>query len=112
MPKYLNDFNKLIDSSIIAVLSGLSRVLFMQANDYKAKITTFVASVCFGLVTGIVSGNITYLIGWTDTLVAIAALSAKEIIDYLSAKMRDPLKLFNDIRSFKNERSNTDSKPD
>jgi hypothetical protein len=108
MPKYLDDFNRIIDSSSVAVLSGLSRVLFMQANDYKARITTFIASVCFGLVTGIVTGNIESLNGWRDIIVAIAALAAKEIIEYLSAKMKDPLRFYSDIRNIKNNDKSTD----
>lgn len=101
MPKYIDDINRIIDSSSVAVLSGLSRVLFMQVNDYKARITTFIASVCFGLVMGIIASNIEYLTGWRDIIVAIAALAAKEIIEYLSAKMKDPLRFYSDLRGTK-----------
>lgn len=113
MPKYIDDLNRIIDSSSVAVLSGLSRVLFMQANDYKARLTTFVASVCFGLVMGIISSNIEYLVGWRDIIVAVAALSAKEIIEFVSSKMKNPLQFYSDIRSIKNnDKSNDESKPD
>ena len=105
MPKYIDDLNLIIDSSSVAVLSGLSRVLFMQQNDFKARITTFVASVCFGLLVGVITGNIKQMDGWRDLVVAISALAAKEIIDYLSERMRNPLKFYSDIRGNKSTKS-------
>lgn len=110
MPKYIDDINRIIDSSSVAVLSGLSRVLFMQVNDYKARITTFIASVCFGLVMGIIASNIEYLNSWRDIIVAVAALSAKESIEFVSGKMKDPLRFISDIRSV-NDNNKSNDKP-
>lgn len=102
MPKYIDDLNSMIDSASVAVLSGLSRVLFMQANDFKARIITFLASVCFGLLIGIITGNIQQMAGWRDLVVAISALAAKEIIDYMAARMKNPLKFYSELRGNKN----------
>ena len=110
MPKYIDDLNRMIDSSSVAVLSGLSRVLFMQVNDFKARIATFIASVCFGLLVGIITGNMKQLDGFTDLVVAIAALAAKEIIDYMSARMRNPVKFFSELRG--NKPFKEDDKPE
>lgn len=111
MPKYLDDFNRMIDSSSVAVLSGLSRVLFMQANDFKARITTFIASVCFGLMVGVITGNIKEMDAWRDLVVAIAALAAKEIIDYISSKMKNPIKFYSELRGNKPTNDNDKSEP-
>ena len=97
----MNQLNHIINSSIVAVLSGLSRVLFMQGNDYKAKMMTFVACVSAGLVAGIIVGNNGWFPGYHDIIVALVSLCAKEIIEYLSERMRDPLSFYTSIRNTK-----------
>lgn len=101
MPKLLQHLTQIIDSSAVSLLSALSRVLFMSGNDFKSRAATFVASLCVGLVAGIVVSNFTSLNAWGDLIVGIAALCAKETIDWLSKKMTNPLGFFQELRSQK-----------
>lgn len=103
MPKLIQQLTQIIDSSAVALLSALSRVLFMSGNDYKAKAATFVASVCVGLVTGIVVSNFESLNSWGDLVIGVSALCAKETIDWVSKKMKNPLSFFQDLRKSKEE---------
>jgi len=111
MPKFLQDFNNIIDSSAVALLSALSRVLFMSGNDFKARLTTFAASVCIGLVAGIITSNFVSLKAWGDLIVCVSALCAKETIDWLAKKMTDPLGFFQELRTQKKE-DHADKNPD
>ena len=101
MPKLLQHLNQIIDSSAVALLSALSRVLFMSGNDFRARAATFIASLCVGLVTGIVISNFEALKHWGDLAVCISALCAKETIDWLAKKMTNPLGFFQELRSQK-----------
>ena len=114
MPKLLQHLNQIIDSSAVALLSALSRVLFMSGNDFKSRAATFVASLCVGLVAGIVISNFTALDRWGDLIVGVSALCAKETIDWLAKKMSNPLSFFWELRSQKpsDDKDSSDSKPD
>jgi F0F1-type ATP synthase assembly protein I len=101
MPKFFQHINEIIDSSAVALLSALSRVLFMPGNDFKSRAATFVASICVGLVSGIVISNFESLNSWGDLVVCISALCAKETIDWIAKKMRNPLAFFLELRSQK-----------
>lgn len=74
-------------------------MLFMQNNDYKAKLTTFVACVSFGLVAGIAIGNNGWFPGWRDIIVAVVSLCAKEIIEFLADRMKNPISFYTDLRN-------------
>lgn len=110
MPKLLQHLNQIIDSSAVALLSALSRVLFMSGNDFKSRAATFIASLCVGLVAGIVVSNFESLKHWGDLIVGIAALCAKEVIDWLAKKMTNPLGFFQELRSQKP--TDADKNPD
>ncbi len=110
MPKLLQHLNQIIDSSAVALLSALSRVLFMSGNDFKSRAATFIASLCVGLVSGIVVSNFEALNHWGDLIVGISALCAKETIDWLAKKMTNPLGFFQELRSQKP--SDADKTPD
>lgn len=106
--KLYESFNHIVNSSTVAILSGLSRVLFMQNNDYKAKLTTFVACVSFGLVAGIAIGNNGWFPGWRDIIVAVVSLCAKEIIDFLSDRMKNPISFYTELRNAKKNDTDRD----
>lgn len=110
MPKLLQHINQIIDSSAVALLSALSRVLFMSGNDFKSRAATFVASLCFGLVAGIAASNFDLLDHWGDLIVGIVSLCAKEVIDWLAKKMNNPLGFFQELRSQKP--TDADKNPD
>jgi hypothetical protein len=101
MPKFLQHLNEIIDSSAVALLSALSRVLFMSGNDFKARAATFVASICVGLVSGIIVSNFESLQSWSDLVVCVGALCARETIDWIAKKMANPLAFFWELRSQK-----------
>jgi len=111
MPKFLQDLNHIIDSSAVSLLSALGRVLFMQGNGFKARAMTFTASVCIGLVAGIITGNFSGLQLWGDIIVCVCALCAKEVIDWLAKKMNNPLSFFQELRTQK-EKKNDDENHD
>lgn len=112
MPKLLQHLNEIIDSSAVALLSALSRVLFMSGNNFKSRAATFIASICVGLVAGIVTANFEALDHWGDLIVGVAALCAKETIDWLSKKMTNPLGFFQELRSQKPNDGHKDSDND
>ena len=95
----INNLNHIINSSTVAILSGLSRVLFMDGNDYKAKMMTFVASVSAGLVAGIIVGNNGWFPGYHDIIVALVSLCAKELIEFFSERMKNPLAFYDAIKN-------------
>jgi len=101
MPKFLQHLNEIIDSSAVALLSALSRVLFMSGNDFKSRAATFVASICAGLVAGIVVSNFESFNSWGDLIVCVSALCARETIDWIAKKMANPLAFFWELRSQK-----------
>ena len=70
----------------------------------------FIASLCVGLVAGIVVSNFESLKHWGDLIVGIAALCAKEVIDWLAKKMTNPLGFFQELRSQKP--TDADKNPD
>ncbi len=107
--KIYESFNHIVNSSTVAILSGLSRVLFMQHNDYRAKLTTFVACVSFGLVAGIAMGNNGWFPGWRDIIVAVVSLCAKEIIEFLSERMKNPISFYTELRNTSTKKNDTDS---
>lgn len=109
MPKFLQDFNTIIDSSAVALLSALSRVLFMSGNEFKARAATFVASVCVGLVAGIIVADFEPIKSWGNLIIGVTTLSAKETIDWLSKKMTNPLGFLAELRGQKETKDDNET---
>jgi hypothetical protein len=68
MGKFLNDWVAIVDSSSVAVLSGLSRVLFMKTEDFRARSMTLLASVCFGIAVGLCLRGFPAMGVWRDPM--------------------------------------------
>lgn len=108
MGKFLNDWVSVVDSSAVAVLMGLSRVLFMPANNFQARATTLVASICFGLAVGITIKDFEIGYAWKTLIIALASLTAKECTDFLTKKMQNPISFYRDLTSGGNDKKEDD----
>lgn len=97
MGKFLNDWVAIVDSSAVSVLMGLSRVLFMPNNNFQARVTTLVASVCFGLAVGMTIKDFDIGYAWKTLSVALGSLTAKECTDFLTKKMQNPVSFYRDL---------------
>lgn len=97
MGKFLNDWVAIVDSSAVAVLMGLSRVLFMPNNNFQARATTLVASICFGLAVGITIKDFEIGYAWKTLIIALASYTAKECTDFLTKKMQNPISFYRDL---------------
>jgi len=104
MGKLLNDWMAVVDSSAVAVLMGLSRVLFMPNNNFQARATTLVASICFGLAVGITIKDFEIGYAWKTLAIALASLTAKECTDFLTKKMQNPISFYRDLTGGGNDK--------
>jgi hypothetical protein len=104
MGKFLNDWVAVVDSSAVAVLMGLSRVLFMPSNNFQARATTLVASICFGLAVGITIKDFEIGYAWKTLVIALASLTAKECTEFLTKKMQNPISFYRDITGGANDK--------
>ena len=113
--KIYNDLKHMIDASAVAVLCGLARVLFISVCDYKERIATFVACVAVGLVAGVIIAPIASLQDYSNAIIAISSLGARELVTFVTKKMQNPINFFSELRATKtitdndNDRNNADS---
>lgn len=110
MGKLLNDWVAVVDSSAVAVLMGLSRVLFMPTNNFQARATTLVASICFGLAVGITIKDFEIGYAWKTLVIALASLTAKECTDFLTKKMQNPISFYRDLTGANDKKGDDVSK--
>lgn len=110
--KIYNDLNHIIDSSAVSVLSGLARVLLISVCDYKERVATFVACVAVGLVTGVIIGGIPALHDYSNGIIAFCSLGARELVTFVTNKMRNPVTFFTDLRNANKNDNDHNANPD